>query len=153
MPESVPSDHQRAELTELAAWFRALERCVRAVDYKTARGIFAEDVASFGTRAEMVTGLDNLVERQWSGVWPFIEDFTFRLDQLSGAVSGDVAWAAAPWTSTGFDEHGQPFLRPGRATVAFARRDGRWVATHTHFSLDPGTPHRSHGRASTASAS
>lgn len=134
------------ELEPLAEWFRTLERCVRAVDYDAARPIFAENVVSFGTRAEMVSGLDNLKERQWSGVWPFIADFTFVLDQLHGAVSGDVAWAAVPWTSTGFDEQGKPFPRPGRATTGFARVNGRWVATHTHFSLDPGTPHRSHGR-------
>jgi ketosteroid isomerase-like protein len=137
---------QSTDLSGLADWFRALERCVRAVDYDGARPIFAEEVASFGTRAEIVTGLDNLQARQWSGVWPYIEDFTFLLDQIHGAVSGDIAWAAVPWTSTGFDERGAPFPRPGRATTAFARRDGRWLATHTHFSLDPGTPHRSHGR-------
>ena len=28
----------------------------------------------------------------------------------------------------------------GRLTVAFVRRDGRWLATHTHFSLFPGGP-------------
>jgi ketosteroid isomerase-like protein len=141
-----PSPAQGAELEPLADWFRTLERCVRAVDYDAARPIFAEDVASFGTRAEIVSGLDSLQSRQWSGVWPFIEDFTFVLGQLHGAVSGDMAWAAVPWTSTGFDEQGTPFHRPGRATTAFALVKGRWIATHTHFSLDPGTPHRSYGR-------
>ena len=131
---------------ELAGWFTTLERCVRAVDYETARGIFAPDVVSFGTRAEMVSGLDALQAQQWSGVWPFIADFTFDLAQLHTGAAGDVAWAAVPWTSTGFHEDGTEFPRPGRATVTFARRDGRWLATHTHFSLHPGTPPRSHGR-------
>ena len=131
---------------ELAAWFTTLERCVRAVDYETARGIFAPDVVSFGTRAEMVSGLDALQAQQWSGVWPFIADFTFDLAQLHAGASGDLAWAAVPWTSTGFHEDGTEFPRPGRATVTFARRDGRWLATHTHFSLHPGTPLRSYGR-------
>ena len=131
---------------ELAAWFTTLERCVRAVDYETARGIFAQDVVSFGTRAETVSGLDALQAQQWSGVWPAIAGFTFDLAQLHAGTAGDLAWAAVPWTSTGFHEDGTECPRPGRATVTFARRDGRWLATHTHFSLHPGTPPRSYGR-------
>ena len=128
------------------AWFETLERCVRSVDYETARGIFAPDVVSFGTRAEIVSGLDALQAEQWSGVWPNISDFTFDLTSLHVAGNGESIWAAVVWTSTGYHEDGTPFARPGRATVTFARRGGRWVATHTHFSLKPGTPPRSYGR-------
>jgi ketosteroid isomerase-like protein len=133
-------------LDALRDWFTTLERCVRAVDYDSGRKLFAPEVAAFGTRAEMVTGLDTLQVQQWSGVWPFIEGFTFQLDQLHGDIAEHLAWAAVPWTSTGFHEDGSAFTRPGRATVAFAYRDGRWIATHTHFSLHPGTPPRSYGR-------
>jgi len=128
------------------AWFETLQRCVRDIDYATARAIFAADVVAFGTRAEMVSGLDPLQAQQWSGVWPVIADFTFELGQLHVQAANDLAWAAAPWTSTGFHENGTAFDRPGRATVTFAHRDGRWLATHTHFSLNPGTPPRSYGR-------
>jgi ketosteroid isomerase-like protein len=123
--------------SDVEKWFRALERCVRAVDYASARPLFAPDVVAFGTRAEVVTGLDNLQENQWSGVWPFIKDFTFNLSQLRWEWSGHGGWAVTTWTSTGFRADGTPFFRPGRATVAFARRGGRLVAVHTHFSLDP----------------
>ena len=51
----------------------------------------------------------------------------------------------ATWTSTGFHEDGTPFHRPGRATVILERRDGQWLSVHTHFSLNPGTPPRTHG--------
>ena len=142
MPRS--GDHQVA--IEIRAWFETLQRCVRDVDYATARGIFAADVVSFGTRADLVRGQDALQAQQWSGVWPAIADFTFDLERLHADGSGDAVWAAVVWTSTGFHEDGTPFPRPGRATVTFARRDGRWLATHTHFSLNPGTPARSHGR-------
>ena len=131
---------------EIGAWFSTLERCVRAVDYTTARGIFAPDVVSFGTRADLVSGLDSLQENQWSGVWPMIDGFTFDLGQLVTGADGGLAWGAVPWTSMGFHEDGSSFVRPGRATVTFARREGRWLAIHTHFSLNPGTPPRSHGR-------
>jgi ketosteroid isomerase-like protein len=141
-----PSTNADPGLDELRAWFKALERCVRAVDYTGGKALFAPDVVAFGTRAQMVSGLDALMAQQWSGVWPFIADFTILTDRLHGAAAGDLAWAAVPWTSTGFHGNGEAFDRPGRATAAFRRQDGRWLATHTHFSLDPGTPHRSFGR-------
>jgi ketosteroid isomerase-like protein len=140
------SDSSDSTRTEIRAWFDTLQRCVRAVDYDTARDIFAPDVVSFGTRADLVPGLDALQAQQWSGVWPMIADFAFDLDGLHVVGAGDFVWAAVVWTSTGFHEDGTPFPRPGRATVTFTRRNGRWLATHTHFSLNPGTPPRSYGR-------
>jgi len=131
--------------TAIRVWFEMLQRCVRAVDYPAARDIFAPDVVAFGTRAEIVRGLDALQTQQWSGVWPLIADFTFVLDQLYVQQEGALAWAAVPWTSTGFQEDGRAFDRPGRATVTFAHRKHGWLATHTHFSLNPGTPFRSYG--------
>ncbi len=130
-PEQTPG---RADIE---AWFQTLQTCVRAVDYATARGIFAEDIVAFGTRADIVTGLDNLQANQWSRVWPAIRDFTFDLSQLHWAWSGDAGWAVVTWTSTGFRADGTPFHRPGRATVVLSRQNGRVVARHTHFSLSP----------------
>ena len=126
-------------------WFQALERSVRQVDYQTMRRHFAPDVLSFGTRADVVTGLDALVANQWSGIWPNIRDFTINFEQLHWGASSDLAWAIAPWNSTGFHADGTPFPRPGRATVIFERRRGKWLATHTHFSLFPGTPPMTYG--------
>ena len=57
-------------------WFQILERSVRQVDYQTMRRHFAPDVLSFGTRADVVAGLDALVANQWSGIWPHIREFT-----------------------------------------------------------------------------
>jgi ketosteroid isomerase-like protein len=126
-------------------WFQALERSVRQVDYPTMRQYFAPDVLSFGTRAEVVSGLDALVANQWSGIWPNIRDFTINFDQLHWGASEDLGWGIAPWNSTGFHADGTPFPRPGRATVIFERRQGKWLAIHTHFSLFPGTPSATHG--------
>lgn len=130
----------------IAGWFIALQRCVRAVDYEAALPLFDDDVVSFGTHAQLVRGLGALRANQWQNVWPNIEGFHFDLNQLHGAAADGVAWAAAPWTSTGFGPDGAPFPRPGRATIGFALRDTGWVATHSHFSLDPGTPPRTYGR-------
>ena len=126
-------------------WFQVLGRCCVAVDYESARAIFATDVASFGTKAEVVVGLGPLQRQQWEGIWPNIRDFRIDLDRIVAGGSDSVAWGIAPWTSTGFAENGTPFDRPGRATVVLERRGEGWLAVHTHFSLNPGTPARTHG--------
>lgn len=126
-------------------WFAALQGCVEGVDYATARALFAEDAIGFGTKASLAVGRDTLEARQWRGIWPNIRDFRFDLDGLRAGGDGDTAWGIATWGSTGFDQQGQPYDRPGRATVIFTRRAGVWTALHTHFSLFPGTPDRSFG--------
>ena len=105
-------------------WFTLLGELCAASDYDTAESIFADDVVSFGTRADIVTGLDNLRCNQWEGIWGNIAEFK---------------------VATESEDH-NPFHRPGRATVTLERRDGTWLATHTHFSLNPGTPSKTYGR-------
>jgi ketosteroid isomerase-like protein len=85
----------------------------------------------------MVEGLEQVLERQWRPVWPRIRDFTIDVDKARGAVEGERGWVAARWDSRGVRADGATFPRPGRLTVLFTRRDGRWLATHTHFSLSP----------------
>jgi ketosteroid isomerase-like protein len=126
-------------------WFARLSQYCAAVDYDSARAIFAEDVVSFGTRARIVSGLDLLQANQWEGIWPNIQGFQIEPDTIHAGGDETYAWGIATWTSTGFDEAGGPFHRPGRATVILNRRAGRWLAVHTHFSLAPGVPPRTYG--------
>jgi len=141
------TDERGGDLAAIRCWFEELEDCVRRVDFDAGRAFFAPDVVAFGTRADVVAGLDALVANQWRGIWGYIRDFRFAIDQLHAGCDGDLAWGVVPWTSTGFDATGRPFDRPGRATVIFERRAGRWLAKHTHFSLNPGTPPRTFGPA------
>ena len=129
----VPDD----PITPLRAWLSDLEACVRAVDYGRGRALCAPELVAFGTVAEFLRGVDDAMARQWQRVWPNIRDFTLRADEAVGAVHGDHGWIAASWDSTGVRADGSTFARPGRATVTLVRRDGRWLATHTHFSLSP----------------
>jgi ketosteroid isomerase-like protein len=126
-------------------WFARLSQYCAAVDYPSTHAIFAPDVVSFGTKAKIVSGLEPLQANQWEGIWPNIRDFQIELDTIHSGGDANHAWGIATWTSTGFDEAGRPFHRPGRATVILERRAGTWLAIHTHFSLAPGTPPRTYG--------
>ena len=126
-------------------WFAQLSHNCAAVDYESTRAIFAEDVVAFGTKMEVVSGLDILQQNQWEGIWPNIQDFQINMDSIYSEGDERFAWGVATWTSTGFDENGASYHRPGRATVTLERRAGVWLATHTHFSLYPGIPPRTYG--------
>jgi ketosteroid isomerase-like protein len=131
-------------------WMAAWGAEVAAVELAEGRERFAEDVVAFGTRADVVVGLDALHDDQWSEVWPTIEGFAFRLEDLVVLASPDGCQAVAVvgWDSIGIDPDGRRFDRPGRATVVL-HRDGPtspWVGVHTHFSLARGVPPTSYGR-------
>jgi ketosteroid isomerase-like protein len=123
---------------ELArAWLLEMQASVRSVDYARARPLFAEDVVAFGTFAAVVSGRERLEHEQWRNIWPKIHDFTFRLEQLHCLGPDDAVCVVVPWDSVGQRDDGQPFDRPGRATLLLTFRGERLVATHSHFSVAP----------------
>ena len=138
-----------ADLDAIRRWFKSLQDCVVAVDYKAAYPLFAEDMVAFGTFSDFVTGRNAAEREQWRNVWPTIRNFRWRLEGVKALVSPDrlSAVGLAVWDSDGFDRDGLRFDRRGRATVAFKRGalGDPWVAAHTHMSLFRGTPDKSHG--------
>ena len=128
----------------IARWLAEWGECIASLDFARARTLFVPGVVGFGTFSDLLVGLDDLEVRQWRAVWPAISDFRFDLDGLWTEVSPDrrLAHLAAGWTSTGTREDGAPFPRPGRCTVTLRRADtgSPWRGTHTHFSLNRGTP-------------
>jgi len=135
---------------QMRAWLEGWEEQIHALDFAAARRAFDEGIASFGTYADIVIGLDELENGQWRQVWPTIDDFRWRTEQLRSGVSSDrlLGFAIVPWSSTGFHADGSTYDRLGRATILFCRDEvtGPWRAIHTHISLNPGTPAPSHGR-------
>ena len=127
-------------------FFTRLSRDCANIDLNATEPMFAEDVYSFGTNASVVQGRDQLRQDQWEEIWPNIEAFSIDLTQVHGGGNDALAWGMARWSSTGFDEQGVPFERPGRATVVLERRGDHWEVIHTHFSLAPGTPPRTYGK-------
>lgn len=133
---SLSAEHLDANVRE---WLERFATCVRERDFDTAKAMFDSEVCSFGTWTERMCGIDELVARQWSNVWPRTCGFEFDLDEAFGHATSTSAWAAATWSSRALNDDGTPgFLRQGRATFAFRRTaDGELVAVHTHFSMDP----------------
>jgi ketosteroid isomerase-like protein len=140
------------DLKGVRRWIDEWGAEVAALEWAAARHRFVQDVVAFGTRADVVVGLDELVDQQWSRVWPTIEGFRFLVEDLQAEVSPDrlMAVAIVGWTSVGIHEDGARFDRPGRATVVLRRAapEAPWVGTHTHFSLGLGVPQTSYGSAS-----
>lgn len=143
------SSRDTADMKALRAWFASWDKLVDAVDFTAARKLFHDDVVGFGTRMDSVSGLDALEQHQWRKVWPTINGFRFATDAMQAMFSPDglQATAVVAWSSTGYHEDGRTFTRNGRATVVFTREKPTdpWLARHTHMSLNPGTPQRSHG--------
>lgn len=127
----------------MADWLGAFADCVRREDYDSAAELFSPAVLGFGTHAGRVSGRDALIDRQWRHIWPNTADMAFVVEQRVCHFASDerLVTVAVPFTSTGFDALGEPFARPGRATLVLERDDeGAWRCRHSHFSLLPGTP-------------
>jgi len=138
------------DLATVRAWFDALSKHCRAIDYEGARPIFAEDMIAFGTFTAFMIGRDLAEQKQWRNVWGTIRNFRYDLDKVEAIVSADrlTAVGMAVWQSDGYHPNGDRFDRPGRTTVTLGRKavGDPFVATHTHMSLFRGTPEQSFGK-------
>src|ERR1700761_9603768 len=108
------------------AWLEGFAAHVRAVDYASARPLFAPQILAFGTHQDVLPSLEAWVNTQWDNVWPKTEDFRFDLTATRVLLSDDKTMAVviAPWTSTGFHLDGSRFDRPGGVTMVFHQADG-----------------------------
>ncbi len=138
------------DLAAVRTWFETLANHCRAIDYEGARPIFAEDMIAFGTFTDFMIGRDVAEKQQWRNVWGAIRNFRLTLDTVEAIVSADrlTAIGMGVWNSDGYHPNGDRFDRGGRATVGLGRQKigDPFVATHTHLSLNRGTPDRSYGK-------
>ena len=147
---SVTKKDMDTQIDGIKKWLKKFAHCVRSLDFDGGREMFFQDAVCFGSKAEVLIGLDDLIERQWKAIWPNITDFTFQMDQFRCECNNtaDVACVIVPWISTGYHQDGTPFPRPGRMTALLLRdRDkDTWLAKHTHFSLNPAIPNQTFAR-------
>jgi len=67
---AVQMDVEGDPLEPLRAWLNEWQECVRAGHFAGGRALCAPELLAFGTRADVVEGADNVMERQWKQVWP-----------------------------------------------------------------------------------
>ena len=120
------------------AWLSEFAARVRAVDYNGSREMFDPDTIAFGTVGRMMVSRDVLIESQWKRVWGVTEGFAFDLETARCGGDENLGWVVATWTSTGVRARdGARFVRKGRSTFIMRREGHRWVAIHSHVSMNP----------------
>lgn len=139
------------DLQAMRDWFQKLNECVNALDFAAGRKLITDDFVAFGTFADFLVGGDEAEHKQWRNVWPTIENFRIRLDEVRGFTSPDRLFGVGItfFDSTGYLDDGSAFDRTGRVTLTFVRKQmgEPWLANHSHMSLVRGTPATSHRRA------
>lgn len=130
------------------AWLKRWEAHINALELDPARALFEDGVFSFGTFADRLDGLDDLVERQWSEIWPHIREFRFHVEdaRMIESADGSLITVASLWSSKGLEPGGGLFPRQGRTTIVLRKgSDGVLRAVHTHFSMARGSVARADG--------
>ena len=95
-----PVTDQRSHRSRPAVVHATVGRYCASVDYDAAERIFAEDVVSFGTAMDIVSGRRALREGQWESIWGNITNFKMDLDNVN------AQWKRQP--GLGQWSHGRP---------------------------------------------
>ena len=128
---------QRTEIREI---LNRIMESVHNLDYEGVRDLIPDDGVYFGSAAVKARGYDELYEKQFSRVWPVIEEFKIDSSSISIHTSDKIAWAICLFESSVPGTNGEPVARKGRMTFIFEWRDEKWVLAHSHDSLDPPRP-------------
>ena len=126
--------------TEIRKILNRIVESVHNLDYEGVRDLVPDDGVYFGSVAVKAHGYDELFEKQFSRVWPVIDEFKIDPSSISIHVSDKIAWAICLFESTVPVTGGEPLVRKGRMTFIFEWRDEKWVMAHSHDSLYPAQP-------------
>ena len=86
-----------------AAITKILNRIVESVhnlDYEAVRDLIPDDGVYFGSVAVKAQGYDELYEKQFSRVWPNIDEFKIDPSSVSIHTSDNIAWATCLFESS-----------------------------------------------------
>ena len=115
--------------TLLQAFLGDFSRAVTSGDIGAMRPHFDSEVLSYGTRAIMCEGIEDLVSKQWIQIWGKCKSWKIiSVDAMN--LSSDLAFVAFRWSRVSLDGSGQS----GRATLTFRFVGTRLVVLHSHFS-------------------
>lgn len=143
-------DTPAAEHAALVRWMDEFGAEIEALAFERARERFDPRVLTFSTFMDVVSGIDQFEREQWRKVWPSASQFRWHTEKMRSLLSPDrlMAFVALTWGSTGYNEDGTTFDRPGRASFVLVRESvaAPWKGVHAHVSLRRGVPQLSHGK-------
>ena len=123
--------------TAIREILKRITESVHRLDYEGVRDLIPDDGVYFGSVAVKAQGYDELYEKQFSRVWPVIDEFKIDPSSISIHISDKIAWAICLFESSVAGTNRELAERKGRMTFIFAWRDERWVLVHSHDSLYP----------------
>ncbi|MEM6257072.1 MAG: nuclear transport factor 2 family protein [Planctomycetota bacterium] len=129
----------KVERSRTIEWLESFAKAVRDRDYNAGRELMDDSCVGFGTVAERVISLDELVEGQWRRVWGRTIGFAFDLDNAVIHTSDEFIVCCSMWQSEGIDKERGNYLRRGRSTIVLRVDGPELKGIHTHFSVLPGT--------------
>ena len=77
------------------------------------RDLIPDDGVYFGSVAVRAQGYDELYEKQFSRVWPNIDEFRIDPSSVSIHTSDNIAWATCLFESSAPGTDGEPSVRKG----------------------------------------
>lgn len=123
--------------TEIRKILNRIMESVHNLDYEGVRDLIPDDGVYFGSAAVKAQGFDELYEKQFSRVWPVIDEFKIDPSSISIHISDKIAWAICLFESSVPVTEGEALARKGRMTFIFEWREEKWVMVHSHDSLYP----------------
>lgn len=133
-------DKSGGDESAIAGILNRVTESVHKLDYEGVRDFIPDDGVYFGSVATMAKGFEELYEKQFSKVWPRIDNFTIVESSVSIHTSDTFSWATCLFESSVTDPDGNTLERKGRMTFIFERRNNTWQMVHSHDSLYPEIP-------------
>ena len=120
-----------------AAIREILKRVVDSVhnlDYDGVRDFIPDDGVYFGSVAIRAQGYDELYEKQFTRVWPNIDEFNMVPSSISVHTSNELGWAICLFDSSAPGPDGKPVERKGRMTFILKNEMayGSWCIAMIH---------------------
>jgi ketosteroid isomerase-like protein len=113
---------------------------IHKLDYEDVRDLIPDDGVYYGSVVAIARGYEELYEKQFSKVWPNVDEFNIVPISISVHNSGSIAWAICLFESSSAGVDGKTMERNGCMTFIFERRGEKWIMIHSHDSLYPTAP-------------